>query len=288
LIRTWGLGRRGRLCYALGYRLAVPIVAAGAEVVAPMLIRRAVAAMNLTPADANEEFRRVFGIRDVDHGIAAASERCFADALAQGRLTHLAGFRIALPFHFLPLDGAVGRIFILHAATQSLIEVSAVDARNDDGGGRIDGADDELLLLLVVANETGDGRVVGRARAAVGVAEALLVGRAVLHKSPGAVGQRMRHARLFLRVEKRVDAANQFLLFDDFGISDLLVRSLRSADDALEISVGDGGMAKVEFFLANFHIRLHGPRRHLGGAIIPIQILVNIKIDGRRGRKIKS
>jgi len=117
LVRTGGLGRRGRLCDALGNRFAVPIVAAGAEVVAPMLIRRAVAAMDLTSADANEEFRRVFGIRDVDHGIPAASERRFADALAQGRLTHLASFWIALPFHFLPLDGAIGRAFIPHAAT---------------------------------------------------------------------------------------------------------------------------------------------------------------------------
>jgi len=63
-----------------------------------------------------------------------------------------------------------------------------------------------------VTNKTGDGAVIDRSGHPIGLANTLLVGRAALDELRSAVGERVRHASLFLRVEKTVNATHQLLL----------------------------------------------------------------------------
>ena len=71
---------------------------------------------------------------------------------------------------------------VLRTFSLGLVEEGSVDAGHDDGGGGVDRANDEQLLLLIVANETGDGAVTRRPRQAVSVANALLIRRAMPHE----------------------------------------------------------------------------------------------------------
>ena len=147
----------------------------------------------------------------------------------------------------------------------NLIEKRSVGALHDESGGQIGWADDEEVLLLVVADEIGHGARRQRQRHPERRAYEMLRRRRMNRESDGAVGKRGNHACPHHRVKEQSARADPLVLVDHFGRVDSSASPLGgAADDTPDVGVAQRRVADVEGLFGDHFVRLDGAQLNFG------------------------